>query len=330
MNRLLFFFFCTTLFVVTNAQNNYTEAIKQGDDAFNKGQYKMAINKYFAAEAFDPSKKESVKAKVNMVFDKIESLRKKAEEAEHAATKAKTETDKALAKADKFIKAIYFYKNRFALTQGDENGSKKFFFIDKNGDKIIKLSSWDDAKMFNEKTGFASVGRNKPFFSNLLDYRDEYLLDTLGNSYKVVHDTRRLSNISSVFESLSITALDLSLKQVDTFPTEILKHPQLKVLIINGMPLQRNNLKTLPAEINILKDLEYLGLSYCHFESLPLYIEKLTKLSYLDLTGNKLKSFPDDIGDLKKLKRLNLKENPIPKTEQEKIKKLLPDCQIEF
>jgi len=60
--------------LLTTAQSNYTEAVQQGDAAFKKGEYKTAINKYFAAEAFDPTKKEAVKGKVNVVFDKIETL----------------------------------------------------------------------------------------------------------------------------------------------------------------------------------------------------------------------------------------------------------------
>jgi hypothetical protein len=46
-------------------QNNYAEAKKQGDAAFKKGQYKLAIDKYFAAEAFDPTKKDMVTEKLN-------------------------------------------------------------------------------------------------------------------------------------------------------------------------------------------------------------------------------------------------------------------------
>ena len=95
MKQLLFFLSGTLIFFAANAQSNYTEAMQKGDEAFSKGQYKAAINKYFAAEAFDPSKKDTVRKKVNNVFIKIEALRKKAEDAEKAATKAKKEADAA-------------------------------------------------------------------------------------------------------------------------------------------------------------------------------------------------------------------------------------------
>ena len=85
------------------AQRNYAEAIQQGDAAFAKGEYKTAINKYFAAEAFDPSKKEVVKGRVNAVFDKIEALRK---EAEAAKRRADEKTKEALAERERANEAL--------------------------------------------------------------------------------------------------------------------------------------------------------------------------------------------------------------------------------
>jgi len=87
--------------VVANAQSTYDEAIQQGDAAFNKGEYKTAINKYFAAEAFDPTKKDVVKEKVNRVFDKIEALRAEAINSKKEAEKQKALTDTALKEARK-------------------------------------------------------------------------------------------------------------------------------------------------------------------------------------------------------------------------------------
>jgi hypothetical protein len=88
-------------FVAAKGQSSYAEAMQQGDAAFNKGQYKIAINKYFAAEAFDPTKKDVVKEKVKRAFDAIEALRKKAEDAlaeakkqTYLAIEAKKEAEK--------------------------------------------------------------------------------------------------------------------------------------------------------------------------------------------------------------------------------------------
>jgi sulfatase modifying factor 1 len=70
------------------AQRTYAEAMQQGDAALRRGAYKIAIDKYFAAEAFDPAQKETVRAKVNVVFEKIEALRKEAEDAKKRADEA--------------------------------------------------------------------------------------------------------------------------------------------------------------------------------------------------------------------------------------------------
>jgi hypothetical protein len=91
MNRIFFLFFGIISFTAAKAQNNYAEAISQGDEAFRKGQYKTAINKYFAAEAFDPPKKDIVKEKVSETFDKIEALRQEAIDSRKNAVNALTE-----------------------------------------------------------------------------------------------------------------------------------------------------------------------------------------------------------------------------------------------
>lgn len=94
MNKLPLIFFCITFFVAAKGQSSYAEAMKQGDAAFKNGQYKLAIDKYFAAEAFDPGKKETVKAKVKLTFDKIEALRLE-------AINLKKDADNALMEAQK-------------------------------------------------------------------------------------------------------------------------------------------------------------------------------------------------------------------------------------
>ena len=108
MNKLFLLFLSIIFFVAAKGQNSYDEAMKQGDDAFNNGQYKLAINKYFAAEAFDPSKKDIAKEKVNLTFDKIEALRQEAinskKDAVNALTAAQIQkqiADSALIEAQK-------------------------------------------------------------------------------------------------------------------------------------------------------------------------------------------------------------------------------------
>ncbi|MCB0534108.1 MAG: hypothetical protein KDD14_18035, partial [Saprospiraceae bacterium] len=195
---LLALFLATT----AQAQNKYAEVIQQGDAALRRGQYKMAINKYFAAEAFDPSKKAVVQGKVNRVFDKIEALRMEAD-------KAKRQAEAALAKANKLINAFYFYGYRFALAFKDE----KFYFIDKNGDPVEKLGEWEKAEQF-DWDGLAKIKKR--------DDAATYLLDTFGITYRVVHAVEDLKP--------DVEALDLTNRGFEQIPEEVFQHSQLKIL----------------------------------------------------------------------------------------------------
>jgi WD40 repeat protein len=87
MKQVFFFLFCTAFFISVKGQSNYDEAVQLGDEALKNKDYKNAINKYFAAEAFDPAKKDLIKVKVNLVFDRIVALKAEAENAKSEAEK---------------------------------------------------------------------------------------------------------------------------------------------------------------------------------------------------------------------------------------------------
>jgi len=115
MSRFLLSLVCIVSFFTTIGQRNYQQAIDSGNYYFDKGDFKTAINKYFAAEAFDPSKKEMVKAKVNKAFDAIEALRKKAEVDKKHAVKAEKEAKIQTQKSQSLTLAA------FASEQLDKN-----------------------------------------------------------------------------------------------------------------------------------------------------------------------------------------------------------------
>ncbi|GJM35283.1 MAG: hypothetical protein DHS20C18_42840 [Saprospiraceae bacterium] len=291
--------------LTTHAQSSYEEAMQQGDGAVRAGQYKTAINKYFAAEAFDPNKKDIVKVKVNTVFARIDSLLQVAELARDEALKqtreaqkqkqvaeaAKLETQNALTIANQLINAFYFYEDRFALAFK----TNKFYFIDKKGIRVPQLGQWVKAEQFDDRTGFAKVKKKEQ--EKLLDY----LLDTFGNIYLVAYHLKDLDRATGV--------LDLSGKSLDVFPARAMAFPMLRVLNLNGNFNQRNIFRTIPAAITQLKVLQSLQLSYCQLENIPPQIGELQQLTSLDLSGNLLNDLPHQIGQLNKLVYLDLSRN---------------------
>ncbi|MEI8138031.1 MAG: leucine-rich repeat domain-containing protein, partial [Bacteroidota bacterium] len=63
---------------------------------------------------------------------------------------------------------------------------------------------------------------------------------------------------------------------------------------------------------------------------LPFDIYKAQKLRLISLRGNKLTKLPDSISQLENLTLLDLRGNLIEKEEIEKLKILLPSCEIKF
>jgi hypothetical protein len=150
MNRLIYFLFCMSLLVSAEGQSNYEEAIRQGDSARDQRKFDIAINKYFAAEAFDPSKKDSVKKKVQITFDRIEALRQE-------ATRLKKEADNALRRADLALEDAH-EKTNYA------NEAREYSFKQKE----IADSMRKDAVMQKQKAdSMAELARK-----SLQDYKD--------------------------------------------------------------------------------------------------------------------------------------------------------------
>ncbi len=134
----------------------------------------------------------------------------------------------------------------------------------------------------------------------------------------------KLKTIPAIIAQLnSLEKLDLSFNRLTELPDEIGSLSQLQELY-----LESNNLQLLPDEIGKLKNLKELYLSFNNLYQLPDAIGNLVKLENLNLSNNHLVQLPDAIKDLSELKKLNLKGNRFTQTEIEKIKSLLPRCEI--
>jgi Leucine-rich repeat (LRR) protein len=332
---IIILLFCTTVLI---GQRTFNEAIQLGDKALKNGQFDEAINYYFAAEAFAPNNRKIVRKRIKKVFDAINRVKIQAEKDKQAAIKSQAAAEKARQEAvtakklaefqkqqaeqekekaikaekrmqkalisafniniknQRLIDALYFFRGRFARTY---NG-KKFGFIDNKGEVLIK-HLYDEADNF-DNTGFAKVKRDG------LDY----LLDTLGNEYRVAYNVVSLN-------SEDIVALDTRGIQLDSFPTSILGHKSLEILILNGEYDKHkkqitNNFKTIPNEINQLTNLKSLHLTYCQIDSLPTF-KNLDRLQTIDLSNNEKITRIRGIGMFKSLRNLKLRGNSIKKIE---------------
>ncbi len=100
--------------------------------------------------------------------------------------------------------------------------------------------------------------------------------------------------------------LDLSRKGIRSFPAQIGKLTQLQQLDLDG-----NQLTSLPAKIGKLTKLTELRFDNNQLTSVPAEIGKLTQLQRLDLDGNQLTSLPSQIGKLTKLRKMYLNDNQL-------------------
>jgi len=121
-------------------------------------------------------------------------------------------------------------------------------------------------------------------------------------------------------------------------------HPDSNCWMITEIPAKIGNLKELeslrltlgafniiPDELADLQHLKLLDFTDCSLSNVNLAIlTKIKSLESLYLYGCGLSKLPDSIGNLVHLKELGLKGNHFDKTEQARIRRELPNCQVSF
>ena len=196
MKQILFLLiiFC----VVTNmqAQNTYEEAIQMGDKKLEEGNFKEAMNYYFAAEAFDPTKKDIVKTKVNNVFDKINSLKIEAEESlvESKEMQAKMETaifDKAIKDKHNEWKGYANYLWKYKNDENTKNGLEILNKID-----TLDLSNNVLLRLPKELTECPNLKHINLLGNNDIDWKtSENTLSKLGENVNIYVSVNDLDSI---------------------------------------------------------------------------------------------------------------------------------------
>lgn len=120
---------------------------------------------------------------------------------------------------------------------------------------------------------------------------------------------------------------DLSFENciLDTFPK-----PLFQISSLQFLSLSNTNTRMLSSHFERLPDLEVLIVENNPLEQIPFTIYKSQKLRILSLRGNKIKRLPDSISQLEHLSVLDLRGNPLSAEELEKIRLLLPGCEVKF
>lgn len=137
------------------------------------------------------------------------------------------------------------------------------------------------------------------FISTVYRQEADVLIDTMGNTYKLVQD---LAQVNRNTEAVIVKNRGLT-----KFPLELLKAKRLKVLILSD-----NDIDSLPNEIGQLKQLVAMDLSNNNILSLPESVAALSKIQYIDLSGNPIESVTNSMLQWKALTAINLHNTAMP------------------
>lgn len=130
---------------------------------------------------------------------------------------------------------------------------------------------------------------------------------------------------------LSITGMDCDVgDHSNCWMLKVLDTKIINLKNLATLSLTLNAIQKIPNELAELKNLKFIDLTDNSGLSNITTLTKIKSLEYLYLYGCGLTKLPDNIGDLTNLKEIGLVGNHIDKTEQGRIKKVLPNCNIIF
>jgi hypothetical protein len=265
---------------------------KMGLDSMSTLNYVEALKKFRDAQKWQKGvKKPDIEKLMSRAEDSLRNLivqlrlsNKKAFLVQIEAEKAKVRTDSALHIADRIVKSMYFYLDKYAVAY-DGN---RYGFIDKSGNVRINYS-YTGMVPFDEYSGYAKGTIDK----------NTYLIDTTGKQYKLA--TYYIEpKLEPGFRAIHIE-YDSKLNW-----RSILKCDSLEILLLNN-----NNLKSLPSDIDKLVNLKSLALYYNEIQSIPATLGNLGLLNFLSFFGNSLTELPVELFNLKNLKKLDLGKNSL-------------------
>lgn len=111
---------------------------------------------------------------------------------------------------------------------------------------------------------------------------------------------------------------------------KLTKMSWIKIIRQNNIDLSNKLLKKFPKGLDKLINLEFLDISNNQLKEIPEGIGNLINLKVLYLEDNMIKQIPESIKNLTNMNTFYLMANHLSKSEEIKIKNLLPNCRIFF
>lgn len=276
MKTFHFFLLCLLFpFFQVSAQQPCTtfDCVMQGAKAaFEAGDYRKAYDEFKSARRFERADLTEVNTWIDQTFDALEKR-------ERAGAQS----------VSKVLDRLYFYNNRFGLAFDPVN--ERYGFIDKSGRTLIPFK-------FHTLSPFDAQGFARGRKAEGQGWRTEYLVDTLGNSYRLATEVGQLDSTTR--------ALDLRNRGLASLPDAVCHYTQLEILLLNN-----NELSALPKDFGNLTHLKILYLHNNKLSALPAGFGGLNALQTLTLNDNQLAALPTDFGRLKNLEYLLLHANQL-------------------
>lgn len=252
--------------------------------------------------------------------------------------------------SDSTITGIIFYKepkwvthnlsgrllenNTFCLTEHSKSDSLIGYIIGNFSDNFISAK----CKFLDDKKGngvdFVINRKTEIFYYDYIS-KNRYLYE-YSSLRKATKEKSNVLSIDVASQGLNklpkklsrldkIVSINLLGNQFECFPTVL-----SKLSTLDEISLSSNRLKYVGPEIGNLKNLRILIMNNNQLTELPKEIGKLTNLLYLEIGNNQLTSLPEEIKYLTSLQVLHIERNKLSDMEKERIKKLLPKCEIHF
>ncbi len=208
------------------AQTPCEELIQQAVASIQTGDYPRAVRQLLALQTHceDPTDQARIRELIEQTTDRQYELQRSAIQNAEAAQQALEElarqqrvTDSTLRVANDIIDKMYFYQDKFGLTQKNIGSEYdpifRYGFIDKTGKEVISFR-FEEATPFSYQDGYARVEQEGK----------RYLLDTQGNPYLLAESLTELTP--------EIEALDLHNQPLDLLPDSVCEFTKLKIILL--------------------------------------------------------------------------------------------------